>query len=68
MSALWAALGCSLMMLVVLGGVAFYALSGRKSSGEETDEGSEVAALRTEIAELRQRQAGGRGDELTGRH
>ncbi|HSH60682.1 MAG TPA: hypothetical protein VK988_13785 [Acidimicrobiales bacterium] len=63
MSALWAALGCSLMMLVVLGGFALYALSGRKSS----DEASEVTDLRAEIAELRQRQSDERGDELTGR-
>ncbi len=63
MSALWAALGCSLMMLVVLGGLALYAVSGRKSS----DEASEEAALRAEIAELRQGQADGRGDDLTGR-
>ncbi len=63
MSALWAALGCTLMMLVVLGGVALYALSGRKSS----DDASEVAALWAEIAELRQSESDGRGDELTGR-
>lgn len=63
MSALGAALGCSLMMLMVMGGFALYALSGRKSS----DEASEVAALRAEIAELRQSESDGRGDELSGR-
>lgn len=63
MSAVCAALGCSLMMLVVLAGFAWYALSGRKSS----EEASEVAALRAEIAELRQGQPDASGDELTGR-
>ena len=63
MSALWAALGCGLMMLVVLGAFALNAVSGRKSS----DEASEVTALRAEIAELRQHQSDASGDELPGR-
>ncbi len=53
MSALVAALGCSLMMVVVLAGFAWYALSGRKSIGEA----SEVSASRAEVADLRERQA-----------
>lgn len=48
MDALVAALGCSLMMVVALGGFAWYAVRRRHSAPS-----SEVAALRAERAELR---------------
>ena len=60
MSALVATLGCSLMMVLPLAAVAWYAASSSKSSGE----GDEVAALRAEIAELRQDQADASSDEF----
>ncbi len=62
MSALVAALGCSLIMVVVLAGFAWYALSGRKSSGEA----NEVSALRAQVAELRERQGGNSSGEFRG--
>lgn len=62
MSALVAALGCSLMMVVVLAGFAWYALSGRKSSGEA----SEVSALRAEVAGLREPHADASSGEFRG--
>ncbi len=63
MSALVAALGCSLMMVLALAAFAWYAASSGKSSGD----GNEVAALRAEIAELRQQQADASSNELRGR-
>ncbi|MBW3556528.1 MAG: hypothetical protein KY454_06275 [Actinobacteria bacterium] len=62
MSALVAALGCSLMMVVVLAGFAWYALSGRRSSSET----SEASALRAEIAELREGHADASSGEFGG--
>ncbi len=59
MSALVATLGCSLMMVLALAAVAWYAASSGKSSGD----GDEVAALRAEIVELRQDQADASSDE-----
>jgi hypothetical protein len=53
MEALVAALGCSLMMVVAVGAFAWYAVRGRHGG----DEADEVAALRAEIAELRQSRA-----------
>ncbi|MDQ3570520.1 MAG: guided entry of tail-anchored proteins factor 1 [Actinomycetota bacterium] len=63
MSALVATLGCSLMMVLALAAVAWYAASSGKSSGD----GNEVAALRAEIAQLRQDQAETSSDEFLGR-
>jgi hypothetical protein len=62
MDALLAALGCSLMMLVPMGAFAWYAR--RRPRGGEADE---VAALRAEIAELRQIEPGAPSDERAGR-
>jgi hypothetical protein len=63
MEALVAALGCSLMMVVAVGAFAWYALRGRDSGGEA----DEAAALRAEIAELRQNRSGAPSDEPTER-
>ncbi len=50
MGALLPLLACSLMMgVVAVGFLAWYAVAGRRSTGER----SEVAGLRDEIAELR---------------
>lgn len=63
MEALGAALGCSPMMVVTVGAFAWYTLRGRHSGGEA----DEVAALRAEIAELRNSRSGAAGDEPTER-
>ena len=63
MSAIAAALGCGLMMVLALAAFAWYAASSDKSRRD----GDEVDALRAEIAELRQQQADGSSDELRGR-
>ncbi len=63
MSALVATLGCSLMMVLALAAVAWYAARSAKSNGNE----DEVSALRAEIAELRQHQADASSDEFPGR-
>ena len=63
MSAIAAALGCSLVMVLVLAAIAWYAAS----SGGSRRDGREVDALRTEIAELRQQQPPASSDELRGR-
>ncbi len=64
MSALVAALGCSLMMVLALAAFAWYVATAGKSRGDADDE---AAALRAEIAELRQQQADESSDELRGR-
>jgi uncharacterized iron-regulated membrane protein len=56
MDALLTALGCSLMMLVLMGAFAWY--SRRSAQAGEADE---VAALRAEIAELPSDELAGRG-------
>lgn len=53
MSALLAALGCSVMMVVVVAAFAWQALRGRRSN---EDEANEVEALRAEISEFGQRR------------
>ncbi len=63
MSAIAAALGCSLMMVLALVAFAWYAAS----SGKSRRDGDEVDALRAEIAELRQQQPDASSDELRGR-
>ena len=63
MEALVAALGCSLMMVVALAAFGWYALRGRHAAGGA----DEVAALRAEIAELRQSRPGAPSDETTER-
>ncbi len=63
MSAIAAALGCSLMMVLALAAFAWYAAG----SGKSRRDGNEVDALRAEIAELRQQQADASSNELRGR-
>ena len=63
MSALVATLGCSLMMVLALAAVAWYAAS----SGKSSDDRDEVSALRTEIAELHRDEADASSDEFPGR-
>jgi len=63
MSAIAAALGCSLMMVLALAAFAWYAASSGKSDGD----GNEVDALRADIAELRRQQADALSDEIRGR-
>ena len=63
MSALAAALGCSLMMVLALAAVAWYAAR----SGKSSDDGDKVSALRAEIAELHRDQADASSDEFPGR-
>ena len=62
MEALLAALGCSVMVLVPMAAFAWYGGRGRHGGDSR-----EVAALRAEIAELRQTEPGGPSDERVGR-
>jgi hypothetical protein len=61
--ALVAVLGCSLMMVVAVAVLAWYALRGRPA----TDRAEEAAALRAELAELRQRHREAPSDDPTER-
>lgn len=49
------AAACPLMMIVMMGGVAGMGRRHRADAGDGVDEGSEVARLRAEVADLRQR-------------
>ena len=62
MDPLVAALGCGLMMVAALGGFVWYAGRRRRSAANATD----MAALRAEIAELRQSEPDTPGDEPVG--
>lgn len=60
MGALWAAVSCSLMMIIAVGAIAWFALAGRNraTTSESAPGGTdEVARLRAEIAEFRRERA-----------
>ena len=63
MGALTAALGCSFMMILALGAFAWYVARSHRWRGES----SEAAALRSELAALRQRQSDAPSDNSSGR-
>lgn len=49
------AVACPLMMIVMMGGIAGMGRRRRAGADDGVDESSEVALLRAEVAELRQR-------------